>query len=543
MTTELKKINAVIYARYSSHNQTEASIEGQLKVCYEYAKQNHITVIGEYVDRAMSGTNDNREQFQKMLKDSAKKQFDGVLVYQLDRFGRNNLECSINEDKLNKNGVEVYSAKENFTKDPSGNLLKGVIRSVNQYYSDELSVKVGRGMDLNADKFYYNGGSVPLGLALEVVEEINGPFNKKIKKQKFTIDESTAPIVQKIFEMYNNGHTMADIIRYLNKLNIKTSRGNEFTKNSLRDILRNKKYIGIYSYRGKETPDIIPRIIDDITFNKAQEKLKKNKQAPSRGKAIVPYVLTGKLYCGTCKNAMVGISGTSGNKELHCYYGCKGTKEHKCDRKYIPKDYIEDLVIEKAISTLTAENIEKIANAVYETACEQEDKNRIKYLQREIIKLENKNRNLLDSLSESETPEIRKIVFDKLKSVSQQKEELEKELRIEENSQFSYTIEQIKYFLINLKKKENRKDIKYRKMIVNSLINRIYVYDDNITILFNTQDKEMSETIPTIDELEKSFCSFNGRNARPSKVAFAGNCRSTKIISRVYKIRYFKKLR
>ena len=164
---------------------------------------------------------------------------------------------------------------------------------------------------------------------------------------------------------------------------------------------------------------------------------------------------------------------------------------------------------------MTAENIEKIAKAVYETACEQEDKNRIKYLQREIMKLENKNRNLLDSLSESETPEIRKIVFEKLKSVSIQKEELEKELRIEENSQFTYTIEQIKFFLINLKKKENRKDIKYRKMIVNSLINKIYVYDDNITILFNTQDKEMSETIPTIDELESSFCSFNGRNARP----------------------------
>ena len=252
-------MKVAIYARYSSHNQTEASIEGQLKVCYEYAKQNNFTIINEYIDRAMSGTNDNREQFQQMLKDSTKKQFEGVLVYQLDRFGRNNLECSINEDKLNKNGVEVYSAKENFTKDPSGNLLKGVIRSVNQYYSDELSVKIGRGMDLNADKFYYNGGSVPLGLKLKVVEELNGPFNKKIKKQQYDIDE--------------------------NILNIKTAQGNEFSKNSLRTILMNKKYIGTYSYNGKETPNVIPRIIDDITFQKAQEKLQKNKQAPARRKS------------------------------------------------------------------------------------------------------------------------------------------------------------------------------------------------------------------------------------------------------------------
>ena len=192
----------VIYARYSSHNQNETSIEGQLKVCYEYARQHGFTVIREYIDRAVSGTTDNREQFQKMLKDSEKGEFQGVLLYQLDRFGRNDLECAINEDKLNKNGVEVYSAKENFSKDPSGRLLKGVIRSVNQYYSDELAVKVSRGRRLNADKFYYNGGSAPLGLKTEIVEELNGPFNKKIQKKKFAIDEDKAPIVQKIFDMY-----------------------------------------------------------------------------------------------------------------------------------------------------------------------------------------------------------------------------------------------------------------------------------------------------------------------------------------------------
>lgn len=288
-------MNVVIYARYSSHNQTEASIEGQLKICYEYAKQNHFTIIDEYIDRAISGTTDNREQFQKMLKDSSKGQFEGVLVYQLDRFGRNSLECSINEDKLNQNGVEVFSAKENFTKDPSGNLLKGVIRSVNQYYSDELSVKIGRGMDLNADKFYYNGGSVPLGLKLKVVEEINGPFSKKIKKQKFDIDENTAPIVQEIFKMYVKGHTMADIIRYLNEKGIKTSQGNEYSKNSLRTILMNKKYIGIYSYNGKETPNIIPRIIDDVTFQKAQDKLKTNRKAPSRRKSYCSIFINYKI--------------------------------------------------------------------------------------------------------------------------------------------------------------------------------------------------------------------------------------------------------
>lgn len=278
-------MNVVIYARYSSHNQTECSIEGQLKVCYNYAKKNNLTVIEEYIDRAVSGTTDNREQFQKMLKDSKNHTFKGVLVYQLDRFGRGDLQDAINENTLNKNGVEIISANENFTNNPTGQLLKGMIRNINKFYSDELSVKISRGMDLNADKFYYNGGSVPLGLKLKVVEELNGPFNKKIKKQQYDIDENMAPVVQSIFEMYVKDNTMADIIRYLNKLNIKTSQGNEFNKNSLRTILMNKKYIGVYSYNGKETPNIIPRIIDDETFKKAQEKLQKNRQAPARRKS------------------------------------------------------------------------------------------------------------------------------------------------------------------------------------------------------------------------------------------------------------------
>ena len=61
-------MNVVIYARFSSHTQTEQSIEGQLKVCYEYAKAHQYTVIGEYIDRAQSGTTDNRTDFQRMSK-------------------------------------------------------------------------------------------------------------------------------------------------------------------------------------------------------------------------------------------------------------------------------------------------------------------------------------------------------------------------------------------------------------------------------------------------------------------------------------------
>ena len=101
---------AVIYARFSSHSQTEQSIEGQLRECYDFAKRSDITIVGEYIDRALTGTSDKRPQFLKMIEDSKKKNFEYVLVYQLDRFARNRYDSANYKAKLKKNGVRVLSA-------------------------------------------------------------------------------------------------------------------------------------------------------------------------------------------------------------------------------------------------------------------------------------------------------------------------------------------------------------------------------------------------------------------------------------------------
>ena len=128
-------MNVVIYARYSSHNQTEQSIEGQILVCNEYAKRNNYTIVGEYIDRALTGTNDNRPEFKKMIEDSNKKYFQGVLVYQLDRFARNRYDSATYKNKLKKNGVRVFSAKENISDDASGVLMESLLEGMAESYS------------------------------------------------------------------------------------------------------------------------------------------------------------------------------------------------------------------------------------------------------------------------------------------------------------------------------------------------------------------------------------------------------------------------
>ena len=309
-------MNIVIYARFSSHSQTEQSIEGQLKVCREYAAANGHIVVGEYIDRAQTGKTDNRADFQRMLSDSEKHTFEAVLVYQLDRFARNRYDSAINKARLKKNGVRVISAKENITDDASGILVEGVLESMAEYYSAELSQKIHRGMNINAEKCLSNGSNPGLGFKVN-------------PDRTFRVDEDEAKIVNEVFERYASGETVADIIRDLNTRKIMTSLGHEFNKNSLHRMLRNKRYIGTYLYKGCETPNGMPRIIEDDLFNRVQTILDKNKAAPGRTRGKGEYLLTTKLFCGYCKEMMTGYGGTGKSGRAYHYYACKKAKKKK----------------------------------------------------------------------------------------------------------------------------------------------------------------------------------------------------------------------
>lgn len=492
-------MNVVIYARYSSHNQTEQSIEGQIAVCEEYAKRNNFTIVGEYIDRALTGTNDKRPEFKKMIEDSSKKLFNGVLVYQLDRFARNRYDSANYKNKLKKNNVKVYSAKENISEDASGVLMESVLEGMAEYYSVELSQKVKRGMKINAEKCLYNGGIPPLGYKID-------------KDKRFVVDNEQAKIVKKIFEMYLNGYIMADIIRYLNEKGIKTSYGNPFNKCSIRTILLNKKYIGVYTYNGIETPNGVPRIIDDETFERVQEMMTKNKKAPARARAKAEYLLTTKLFCGTCKEMMVGMSGTSITKKVHNYYSCNGKKKHICNRKNIQKEYIEDIVVQEARNVLTDENINKIAKNIVAIAEKEKNNNNLKQLEKSLKENEKQKNNLLNSLKICDIDSARKTIFEEISKMEEERKQIENEILIEKTQHIEITEKEIKFFLNQLKN-GSINDIKYKKLLINVLIDKVYVYDDSITIIFNVKDnKNKTIKMPNIDEIESSFM---GNNAQP----------------------------
>ena len=253
-------MKAVIYARFSSEKQNEASIEGQLQECMDYANFNNIEVIGNYIDRAQSAKTDNRPEFQNMIKDSGKRLFDMIIVWKLDRFARTRYASARYKAALKKNGVKVVSATEVISDGAEGIILESVLEGYAEYYSADLSEKVVRGMTENALKCKYNGGTLPIGYQID-------------SEQYFQLDPLTAPFVREAFQRYDEGATMTQIRDWLNEQGVKNTRGQKMSYNSVQHLLSNRRYIGEYTYRDIVVPDGIPAIVPQDLYDRVQEKL------------------------------------------------------------------------------------------------------------------------------------------------------------------------------------------------------------------------------------------------------------------------------
>lgn len=489
-------MNVVIYARFSSSKQNETSIEAQLKECYSFCERNRYNVIGEYIDKAISGKTDHRPDFQRMIADSNKKNFEGIIVYQLDRFARNRYDSATYKAKLKKNGVRVLSAKENITDDASGILVESVLEGMAEYYSAELSQKVIRNLRMNAEQGFFNGGYAPLGYKVVEVDF------KTYKKKKLEIDTETAPIVKEIFEMRANDTNIMDIVDYLNSKGYKTIQCKEFKKTSLQQILKNKRYIGTNMYNDEEFPNTIPSIIDKELFYKVQEIVDKHRYAPAISKAKEEYILTTKLFCGYCKEMLTGTCGTSQNGTIHYYYICNGVKKKICHRKNIKKHYIEEIVVNKCRELLTDKIIKVIANKVYEV-CQKENSQSclIKALEKEIKTLHNNIENLIVALENGQNIDI---INGRLTQKRNELNKAEKQLEDEKSKLVNLTEEQIIFFLSQLKNK-NINNLKFRKMLVNIFINRIYLYEDKLEIIFNIGERRVTLDAKLLDEIEANF--------------------------------------
>ena len=479
-------MKAVIYARYSSDSQREESIEGQIRECTAFAEKNGITILKHYIDRAYSAKTDNRPEFQRMIQDCKEKLFDMILVWKLDRFSRNRYDSIIYKHTLKKNGVRLVSVNEPISESAEGVLLESVLEGFAEYFSLDLAEKVNRGLTENALKCKFNGGNPTIGYVID-------------QEQNFQIDPVKAPFVLDAFKMYDEGSTMSEIRDHLNEHNVLNNRGNPHTVNSVAKILKNRRYIGEYKYRDIVVPNGIPAIVPEDLFERVQEKIEKNKKAPARHKAEDDYLLTTKLFCGHCGAYMCGESGRGRSGKVYYYYKCVSVKKKRtdCKKKAIKKEWIEDLVIKY---TMEMVNDDKVIEAIVAMLMDLQERENIDLplYEQQLRDVERNIENLLNAIQQGILTKSTKARMEELEAA---KEDLEIRIANERIAKPKLTEEQLLHFLHKFRVLDMSKQ-SHRQRLIDTFVNRIYLYDDKLVITFNHKDG--TETI-TLNDIEAAL--------------------------------------
>ena len=482
-------MKAVIYARYSSDNQREESIEGQIRECTEYAEYNDIEIVGQYIDRAFSAKTDDRPDFLRMVNDSSKRLFDIVLVWKLDRFARNRYDSAFYRYNLRKNGVQVVSVKENISNGPEGIIFEAMIEAMAEYYSANLAQNVKRGFKENALKGRWNGGAVPFGY--------------KVVDHKLEIDETIAPLVYTLFQMCGDGYTAKEIYLYLQEKQIRRPNGKEIAYNSVLYLLSNRIYIGEYRHSGIVLEHGVPAIIPKELFEKVQDNIKKHSIAPAAHSENDDYLLTTHLFCGHCGAMMTAYSGTSRTGKTYRYYICNRARKHLCEKEKAEKEKIENFVVYKTMELLQEdETIERLAQLLY--TLQYEESTILPHLEEQLKKKEREIENIVTAIQKGAASDT---LIARLTEIEQQKKTLAETIAEEKKKSPVFTKDEFKMALCNFRKIDIGK-LEGRRKLIDTFVNSVFLYDDHLKIIYNEKEKE--EAI-SLEELESSKISQSGQ--------------------------------
>lgn len=489
-------VNGVIYARYSSSGQREESIEGQLRDCHEYAQRIGVRIIGEYCDRALTGTSDKRPEFQRMIRDSARSQFEVVICWKNDRFARNRYDAAIYKNQLKKNGVRIVYAKESIPDGPEGIILEALMEGFAEYYSANLSQNVKRGNHESALKLQTVGQRV-LGL-------------REGADKRFELDPATAPIVRRIFTEYAAGRAAVDICRDLNAEGHLTSRGKPFNKNSLRWILKNEKYIGVYDRSGVRDEHGIPPIVDKELFEKVQKMIQTHHESPAAKREAGGFLLTGKLFCGHCGNPMTGDGGTGRSGKTYLYYTCTGRRQKTCTKERASKQWIEETIVSKLMEIIrTDDMIDAIADRFMDwQASFRADTSVLDGLEVQLRQTEQAIRHNLDLVNSGFVTESIKQNLMELESARSAlsagiaKEKIQTSVPLIERDEICLFLESFR--------DGDPADIGFRIFLVDTFLKAAYLYDDSRLILHLNFTGDKSRVSLDLAEKAGLFCTHDG---------------------------------
>ena len=487
----LKNKHAAIYARYSSHAQNDASIEQQVDKCRAFAEHEGIIIDAVYADRAMTGTNDKRPEFQRMLKDAEAGKFTVLLAWKSNRIGRNMMEAMINDARLSQCGVVTRYIEEAFDDSAAGRFALRSMMNLNQFYSENLAEDVKRGME-DAARQGKAMCSLPFG------------YKRDPETGKPVIDPARADIVREIFRRYLDGETKADLMNDLNARGIKTGYNRLWNKNSFRTILRNEAYIGKYKYKQILIDGGYPQIVDRVIFDKVQLKLARRTEVNGRRRDNVYYVLTGKAFCGHCGEALVGYSGVSANGTPHYYYVCNGRRlKHGCKKKNMRKDELEMLVAQAIVDNVLSRDdvLDWMVDEIMALQKRIQESSQLEYYKEQLRVREAEMDRIVDAVTKGMYSDR---LRDRMNELEAEVQELKPRVEFEEKCTPHYDADMIRFYLERFRGHDVH-DQAYREALFSQFLDRVDVYDDRLKVTFSGVDDDVS--------LDEGNCSDKGNSS------------------------------
>lgn len=480
----------VLYGRYSSHNQKDISVEQQFEKGYELAAEYGIKIVDTYADRAVSGRTDKRKDFQRMMSDAAKGKFCYVIAWKSNRMGRNMLEALINETRLQDLGVRVLYVEEDFDDTAAGRFAARSMMNVNQFYSENMAEDIKRGLYDNAANCMVANGHLPYGY-------------KADETLHYTIDEPKAAVIREIFTRVATGEALVDITSSLNARGIVTSYGRPWGRSSFQKILSNERYRGIYIYGDVRIEGGIPRIVSDELYFKVQEVLTTKKNPQGRHRVNGDYLLTGKLFCGHCKAPMVGVSGTSKTGNLHHYYVCQRRRTEKdCDKKNVRRDDIELQIAEAIKNTaLKDEIIEWIADSTMAYNERKEAESKVGILEDQLAGTERSIKNVMAAIEQGI---ITATTKDRLVELESERAAIQAKIAAARADIVTISRDDLISGL-EMFREGDVHDKKYQARLFDTFLVAVYLYDDDMKIVFSFSGDKNTIRIPlnqSIDNIE-----------------------------------------
>lgn len=489
---------AIAYARFSSNNQREESIDAQLRAIREYCEKENIELIAEFTDEAVSGKTDDREDFQNMINKLLKGhiQADYVLVHKFNRFARNKFDSALYKKKLRDIDVKVVSVSQKIDDTPEGELLEGFLETIDQYYSANLAAEVRKGLRENALKGKHSGGQVLFGYSLD--------------DEGYYVPNENAKIVKRIFEEYAQGYAKTEICERLNKEGYRNQRGKKFNTRTLYDLLRNEKYIGNYVYTIDKKETIrLDGIIKDHPIDKrlwitvqelckdSSEKTKARQRTKKRY-----YYLTGKAYCEECGSKICsnGSKRSNGKGKLNYYYQCVGKVKEKngCKLPALNKDWVEPRVLKTIMDVvMNEEQVNQIAQIAYEEILAMRDTPVVTtaQLKKELTQIDKKQERLADLYMDGDMS--KEMLDEKNGELARRRYQIEDELEKRKNvfEAEDITPKDIKEFIVqyveDIQNEYDQSDDEFKRIMINTFVERIDVSREKVTVHIHTPFSRM----------------------------------------------------